>query len=96
MRWDDNSTTKNGYPSGVTRAVFQSDGILPRSSDSWKILVRPGASSFAASFKRQEGILSGPPALWGFSPLSSLMTALTVTVIGLMNGVELAGRLVCG
>ena len=66
---------------GVTFAVFQSSGIVPWSSDAWKIRVSAGANGCAISFRNLGDMESGPVALLGLMPLRSLRTPFSVTCI---------------
>ena len=61
---------------GVTKADFHSNGILPMLTEIWKRLARTGADSsailFDFSLSSLPDMLSGPVALWGLVSLSSL------------------------
>ena len=76
----------------MTRADFQSNGILPLSIEIWRIWARPGANSSAASFSNLQGMLSGPVALWGLMSFSSFWTPFLLSFMGGTLGVWLGPR----
>ena len=76
----------------MTRADFQSCGILPLSMDIWNRCDRPGASSSVASLSNLLGLLSGQVALWGLMSFSSFRTPLMLNLIGGTLGVLLGPR----
>ena len=53
---------------GVMLARNQECGSSPVMSDFWKIRLRAGANSLAASWRILAGTSSGPVALFGFKP----------------------------
>ena len=67
-------------------AFLQPSGTVPEFNDFWNIFVSAGASSSAAVFRINVGIVSGPAALYGFKFFSSLMTPGILTVMFPMVG----------
>ena len=62
----------SGLKNGETFASFQMLGSFPVSKDLWKISCRIGASSLCKVCRTMGLSLSGPAALCGFKPTSSL------------------------
>ena len=71
---------------GETFASFQMSGSFPVSKDLWKISCRIGAN-FLCKVCRTTGLnLSGPAALCGFKPTSSLsMPSAAMLISGIMG-----------
>ena len=76
----------------MTRADFQSSGIVPLAIEIWKRWARPEANSSAASFSNLPGMLSGPVALWCLMSFRSFRTPLVLTFMGGALGVRLCTR----
>ena len=91
--WLEASALSPFLNTGITQACFQSAGKMHWSREAWNIRVKDGASSAACSFRRRDGISSGPAAEWALRLLSSFLTPSTRIVIGGRSGKGLVGRL---
>ena len=85
-RWMSSDNTTISPFTEAYFAFFQSSGTWPGSRDCWMVFRKIGAISSARCRNSLVWTMSGSMALMTLSPLSSLMTPLTDTLISAMLG----------